>query len=178
MESYDKDIKSVESIDFNNNTENNDFPVIKDSDFSSLWNFHGKCLNQKPTIADSDSDTELTLNKNSRILKKLSFKSSSSSSSNLFIASENSNSNNSHFSYDSEEPLSNIYKKLNYKWCVCSEGSKATGDSKMCQKCDQWYHLKCLSYSPKAIEQFMSKNNEQTFICPVCFDDEVILLFN
>lgn len=167
----------------NNNvaTEKYEFPLIKDSDLGYLGAISGKALHKQPIIvAESDLDSELTLNKNSRMHFKNSqtiFKSLStysSAASPIYVSSESSRSS-SHFTYDSEEPLANVYQK-NFKWCICAEDSRATSDSKMCDKCDQWYHLKCLSYSTKAIEQFTSptRRSNKEFICPVCKEDEVI----
>lgn len=143
----------------------------------------GKVLNKQPTaVVESDLDLELTLNKNSRMHmnknSQTSFKSLptySSAASPIYVSSESSRSSSSHFTYDSEEPLANVYQK-NFKWCICAEDSRATSDSKMCDECDQWYHLKCLSYSTKAIEQFTSptRRSNKEFICPVCKEDEVI----
>lgn len=177
----------VPLCDMNNNgtaAQYIEFPIIQESDIGHLRTISDKALNNKqPTVVvENDSDSELSLNRNSRMHLKTasqnSFKSQisySSAASPIYVSSESSNAS-SQVTYDSEEPLSNIYPK-NFKWCVCAKDSRASSDSKMCDKCDQWYHLKCLAYSSEAIEQLTSpsKRTNKEFVCPVCNEDEVFI---
>ena len=54
------------------------------------------------------------------------------------------------------------------KWCVCTNGDKTFPDSKICEKCNQWYHLKCLNYTDQQINALNRNNKIEGFECPVC----------
>ena len=64
--------------------------------------------------------------------------------------------------------------EMKSKWCICDRDNLTTADSKICEGCTQWYHLKCLNYDTKTIENIIKKRGLEDFICPVCKEDKVI----
>lgn len=74
--------------------------------------------------------------------------------------------------YAREKLKETMYAKKS-KWCVCDQGDSTTVYSKMCEKCNQWYHLNCLGYSKKTVDDLLKGRNSEEFICPVCVKDLV-----
>lgn len=62
--------------------------------------------------------------------------------------------------------------EMKSKWCICDRDNLTTADSKICEGCTQWYHLKCLNYDTKTIENIIKKRGLEDFICPVCKEDK------
>ena len=86
------------------------------------------------------------------------------------IQFENQNSPSSYSnvsSYNDSEPEDSL--KNTHKWCVCQNSDKAFGDTKMCDKCGQWYHLKCLNCNENEITLLIK--NQDRFVCNVCKND-------
>ena len=73
--------------------------------------------------------------------------------------------------YDNDSSNSYEIDKNKYKWCVCENGSNGSNPKpKMCEKCNQWYHLECLPKSYREIN-----NNSIDLVCPVCNADKVFI---
>jgi hypothetical protein len=83
------------------------------------------------------------------------------------------------FDYSSYEPISDDEdsdsdgfesNKNKYKWCVCENGSNGSNPTpKMCERCNQWYHLVCLPSS------YRERHTASDFVCPVCNAEDTFI---
>lgn len=80
-------------------------------------------------------------------------------------------SDKENFFDDSDNDLQTY--EIKSKWCICDRDNITTADSKICEQCTQWYHLKCLNYDEKSIENIVKNRGLEEFICPVCKNDQV-----
>ncbi len=79
------------------------------------------------------------------------------------------------FNYDSDESVFESSYITQSKWCICEQDNLSTKYSKICEKCNQWYHLNCLGLSEMVVTALIRNKNTEEFICPVCLNDKAFI---